>query len=294
MKNVVAVIAEDEPHLALALKDALARTWPALRIADVVGNGPAALLAVDRHAPDVLFLDIRMPGLTGLQVAERVSTVRVKQTTDDGGESVTHDPLIVFVTAYNEYAVQAFDREAVDYLVKPVDDARLAETVQRIKKRLAASHGGAGDGKNGSGGDGGHDDDDDANPARSELSRALALIRNLSSTAATKNYLQFLRAGIGETVRIVPVDDVTHLQAHDKYVSIYTRDGEQLIRISLLELATQLDPALFVQVHRSTIVNMRAVATASRDFSGKLTLTLHGVTQKIPVSRQYAHLFARM
>jgi DNA-binding LytR/AlgR family response regulator len=264
MPNFTALIAEDEANLALALKDALARTWPELRIVDVVGNGPAAITAVDQHAPDIMFLDIRMPGLTGLQVAERLA--------GSGG------PLVVFVTAYNEYAVQAFEREAVDYLVKPVNDARLAETVERLKKRLTA-----------------------AEPAAdsSDLGRALDLIKRLAGGGAggalgAPAYLKFLRAGIGDTVRIIPVDEVTHLQAQDKYVSIYTSDGEDLIRISLKELADQLDPALFVQVHRSTIVNMRSVVTADRDFTGRVMLTLKDVKEKIQVSRQYAHLFARM
>ena len=260
MSNFTALIAEDEPHLALALKDALARTWPELRIVDVVGNGPAAIHAVDQHAPDVLFLDIRMPGLTGLQVAERLA----------GSEG----PLVVFVTAYNEYAVQAFEREAVDYLVKPVNDQRLAETVVRLKKRLTVNEPVA---------------------EASELTRALDLIKRLAGgNVGATSYLKFFRAGIGDTVRIVPVDEVTHLQAQDKYVSLYTVDGEQLIRISLKELADQLDPKLFVQVHRSTIVNMRTVITADRDFTGRVMLTLKDVKEKIQVSRQYAHLFARM
>jgi len=266
MTQVTALIAEDEANLAHALKDALARTWPELRIVDVVGNGPAAIHAVDEHAPDILFLDIRMPGLTGLQVAERLA-----------GAPGAQGPLVVFVTAYNEYAVQAFEREAVDYLVKPVIDARLAETVERLKKRLSsAAPVAAGD-------DG-------------ELGRALDLIKRLAGggAAAPASYLQFLRAGIGDSVRIVPVDEVIYLQAQDKYVSIYTRDGEQLIRISLKELSDQLDPNLFVQVHRSTIVNMRAVETADRDFTGRVLLTLRGSKDKVQVSRQYAHLFSRM
>lgn len=268
MSTVTAIIAEDERNLALALKDALARTWPELRVVDVVGNGPAAIHAVDEHAPDVLFLDIRMPGLTGLQVAQRL-----------GSGGATDSPLVVFVTAYNEYAVQAFEQEAVDYLVKPVNDVRLAETIERLKKRLAAP----------------------TTPAisaeKNEIARALELIKKLAGNTGmggASTYLQFLRAGIGDTVRIVPVDELTHLQAQDKYVSLYTQDGEQLIRISLKELTDQLDPNLFVQVHRSTIVNMRAVLSAERDFAGRVMLTLKGVKDKVPVSRQYAHLFARM
>jgi DNA-binding LytR/AlgR family response regulator len=264
MTSFSALIAEDEPHLALALKDALARTWPELRIVDVVGNGPAAVHAVDAHAPDVLFLDIRMPGLTGLQVAERLA-----------GSGAGARPLVVFVTAYNEYAVQAFEREAVDYLVKPVIDARLTETVERLKKRLTAPAAAAESG---------------------ELTRVLDLIKRLAggNAGVAAPYLKFFRAGIGDTVRIVPVDEVTHLQAQDKYVSLYTADGEQLIRISLKELIDQLDPNLFVQVHRSTIVNMRAVESADREFTGRVMLTLKNVKDKVQVSRQYAHLFARM
>ena len=264
MFNFTALIAEDEAHLALALKDALARTWPDLHVVDVVGNGPAAIHAVDQHAPDVLFLDIRMPGLTGLQVAERLA-----------GKGSGTGPLVVFVTAYSEYAVQAFEREAVDYLVKPVNDQRLAETVDRLKKRLAVKQ---------------------PDAEASELTRALNLIKRLAGggTDGKALYLKFFRAGIGDTVRIVPVDEVTHLQAQDKYVSLYTADGEQLIRISLKELADQLDPNFFVQVHRSTIVNMRMVVTADRDFTGRVILTLKNVQEKIQVSRQYAHLFARM
>jgi DNA-binding LytR/AlgR family response regulator len=265
-KTPTCVIAEDEPNLALALKEALVRAWPELRVVDVVGNGPAALIAVDQHAPDVLFLDIRMPGLTGLQVAERLH-----ETAD------AHAPCVVFVTAFSEYAVQAFDREAIDYLVKPIDESRLTQTVARIKKRLASRGDGDTDGKE--------------RTASNDLSRTLALISRIAPATA---YLQFLRAGIGETVRIVPVDEVTHLQAQDKYVSIYTRDGEQLIRIALSELITQLDANVFVQVHRSTVVNMRYVETATRDFSGKMTLKLKGVKEKVQVSRQHAHLFVRM
>ena len=261
MSSFTALIAEDEAHLALALQDALARVWPELRIVDVVGNGPAAIHAVDRHAPDMVFLDIRMPGLSGLQVAERLA----------GSEG----PLVVFITAYNEYAVQAFEREAVDYLVKPVNDQRLAETIERIKKRLTVKQPAA---------------------ETSELTRALDLIRRLAGggNSGSTAYLKFFRAGIGDTVRIVPVDEVTHLNAQDKYVSLYTVDGEQLIRISLKELADQLDPNCFVQVHRSTIVNMRSVVSADRAFTGRVMLTLKDVKEKIQVSRQYAHLFARM
>ena len=272
MTNPTAIIAEDEPHLARALKTALTEAWPELRVVDVVGNGPAAILAVDQHAPDVLFLDIKMPGLTGLQVAERLA-----------GSPGPAGPLVVFVTAYNEFAVQAFDREAVDYLVKPVNALRLTATVDRLKKRLASAA----------------DLPDLArqNQSTNELSRAMELIKKLAAGAGgtlAPTYIKFLRAGLGDTVRIVPVDEITHLHAQDKYVSLYTAEGEQLIRISLKELIDQLDPNLFVQVHRGTIVNMGVVVTAERDFTGRVMLTLKGVKDRVQVSRQYAHLFSRM
>lgn len=259
MSQITALIAEDEANLAFALKDALSRIWPQLHIVDIVNNGLAAITAVDQQVPDVLFLDIRMPGLTGLQVAHRL----VGQAR----------PLVVFVTAYNEYAVQAFEREAVDYLVKPINEMRLSQTVERLKKRLLSP--------------------ESASPS-TDLARALTLIQRLAAGANTTGYLKFLRAGIGDKVRIIPTEEITHLQAQDKYVSIYTVQGEDLIRISLKELADQLDPTVFVQVHRSTIVNMRAVLTAERDFTGRLLLTLKGVQPKVQASRQYAHLFARM
>lgn len=261
----IALIAEDEAPLARSLREALARLWPELIVADVVGNGPAALLAVEQHAPDVLFLDIRMPGLSGLAVAERLLA------------SDTPAPLVVFVTAYDAHALEAFDREAVDYLVKPVADERLAETVERLRRRLALAAGGPSAG------------------ALDELARALTLAGHLNRGGGGTPWLQFLRAGRGDTVRIVPVDEVTYLQAQDKYVSVYTRDGEEhLIRIALKDLAEQLDPSLFVQAHRSTIVNLRAVRSAERDFSGRVRLSLHGGSERSVVSRHHAHRFARM
>ena len=259
MLPLTAIIAEDEANLAIALKEALNRVCPELHIIKVVNNGLAVLNLLDQQRADILFLDIRMPGLTGLQLAKEL-TGNTK-------------PLIVFVTAYDEYAVQAFEQEAVDYLVKPVNDTRLSQTMARLKKRLLLPP---------------------SSSSHIELSRALSLIEQLSVATKPEKYLNFLRAGLGEKVRIIPTEEITYLQAQDKYVSIYTSEGENLIRISLKELADQLDPAIFVQVHRSTIVNMRAVLTAERDFTGRVLLSLKTVPHKVPVSRQYAHLFARM
>ncbi|MBX7228101.1 MAG: LytTR family DNA-binding domain-containing protein [Burkholderiaceae bacterium] len=259
MSPPTAVIAEDETNLALALEEALNRVWPELQIIKLVNNGLAVLSLLEQQRPDILFLDIRMPGLTGLQVATQLMG--------------SAKPLIVFVTAYDEYAVQAFEQEAVDYLVKPINDTRLFQTMERLKKRLLLPQ---------------------SSSSSIELHRALSLIEKLSVATKPGKYLNFLRAGLGEKVRIIPIEEITHLQAQDKYVSIYTSEGEDLIRISLKELADQLDPAIFVQVHRATIVNMRAVLTAERDFTGRMLLSLKAVPNKVAVSRQYAHLFARM
>jgi DNA-binding LytR/AlgR family response regulator len=252
-----AVIAEDEEALAIALKNALAKAWPELKIIGIAPNGLEAMAMIEREAPQIAFLDIRMPGLTGLDVAQRV------------GDGVH----LVFVTAYSEHAVQAFERDAVDYVLKPINDERIAATVERLKRKLKEN-------------------------IAPQVSAALQTLAQFgfvpTGAAAGVGPLRYLRCGLGESVQIVPTDDVIYLQAQDKYVSVFTDDAEHLIRISLKELAEQLDGQQFVQVHRSTMVNMNAVAKADRDWSGKVTLTMKGRKETIAVSRQHAQLFARM
>jgi DNA-binding LytR/AlgR family response regulator len=252
-----AIIAEDEEALAIALKNALAKAWPALKILGIAPNGLEALAMIEREAPQIAFLDIRMPGLTGLDVAQRV------------GDGVH----LVFVTAYSEHAVQAFERDAVDYVLKPINDERIAATVERLKRKLKEN-------------------------IAPQVSAALQTLAQFGFVpvggAAGAGPLRYLRCGLGESVQIVPTEDVIYLQAQDKYVSVFTDDAEHLIRISLKELAEQLDGQQFVQVHRSTMVNMNAVAKADRDWSGKVTLTMKGRKETIAVSRQHAQLFARM
>ena len=195
-----AIIADDEPHLATYLRDRLQLAWPELEIAGIAGNGTEALRLIDEHDPDVLFLDIRMPGLSGLDVARRAA------------EGVH----VVFVTAYDQYAVEAFEREAVDYVVKPVTDERLAQTVRRLRERLRKA------------------------PAPAELTAALeALSRALPSLATGRSgaeRLAWIRASVGNQVRLIAVEEVCYFQANDKYTSIFTADGEALIRTSLKEL----------------------------------------------------------
>jgi DNA-binding LytR/AlgR family response regulator len=254
-----ALIADDEPHLAGYLRERLAAVWPELDIVGVAGDGPEALRLIAEHDPDVLFLDIRMPGLTGLEVARRA----------DAGVHV------VFVTAYDEYAVPAFEREAVDYLLKPVSDERLRETVRRLRERIRNAAPSAG-----------------LAAALETLGRMLPALAG--SAAGTGERLAWVRAAIGNQVRLIAVEEVCYFQANDKYTSVFTRDGEALIRTSLRELAEQLDPAHFWQIHRSTIVNLTHVASSTRDLSGRIQIRLKSRPETLAVSRAFAHRFRQM
>jgi DNA-binding LytR/AlgR family response regulator len=250
--NPRAVIADDEPRLAEHLRGRLAELWPELEVLPLAANGLEALRRIDDEAPDIAFLDIRMPGLTGLELAKRI-------------DAKTH---VVFVTAFDQYAVEAFDREAVDYILKPVTDERLARAIERLKKKLAAA---------------------DAPP---DLAQLLSKIARALPEAGTR--LRWIRALKGEEVRQVAVDDVVYFQASDKYTCVMTRDGEWLIRMPLAELAGQLDPATFCQIHRSTIVNMNEVEATRRDLGGRVFVRLRDGKTELAVSRAFAHLFKQM
>jgi DNA-binding LytR/AlgR family response regulator len=255
--RTTAIIADDEPRLALYLRGRLAALWPELVISGVAANGPEAKALLDAEAPDIAFLDIRMPGLTGLEVARGAG----------------HDVNVVFVTAYDQYAVDAFERAAVDYLLKPVTDDRLVQTIARLKQRLAA-----------------------ATPAP-DLSAALATLAQLvpqQGGAAAGERLAWVRASMGAQVRLIPIDDVCYFQANDKYTSVFTQEGEALIRTPLRELAAQLDANRFWQVHRGTIVNLAHVAATNRDFSGRVTLALKTRPEAVAVSRAFSHRFKQM
>ena len=247
-----ALIADDEPLLALSLKAALSEAWPELEIAAVVPNGLEAVQATERLRPDVAFLDIQMPGLTGLEAAAEIA--------DRLGDAA---PAIVFVTAYDQYATQAFEVAAADYVLKPVAAERLAATVGRLKSKQRGLE---------------------------ELARQLRAIGSLAQKGAP---LPFVRAGAGSSVKLVPIDEVCYFQAADKYTTVVTAAGEDLIRTPLKELAAQL-PEIFQQVHRGTIVNLKHVAAAVRDETGRVTLKLRDRKETLAVSRVYADLFRAM
>jgi DNA-binding LytR/AlgR family response regulator len=256
-----AILADDEPHLAEYLHAQLAAAWPELEIRAVVASGPAAAQAIAHHAPDVAFLDIRMPGATGLEVARALA-----------GPA---RPRVVFVTAYDQYAIEAFEADAVDYLLKPVTAERLARTVSKLRAHLAT-------------------------PAPApDLARLLA---QLAERVAPRPALRWIRASKraaeGEVTEQIAVADVLYFQADDKYTCVHARDGaavrEWLIRVPLADLAAQLDGGDFQQIHRSVIVNMHAVAGTRRDAAGKLFVRLRDVARELPVARPYVGLFARM
>ena len=275
--NATALIAEDEPLLAANLQAELARLWPELSIVATVGHGEAALTQALALQPDLLFLDIRMPGMSGLEAAQALA-----EDWPETGAQTKPFPLIVFVTAYDQYALQAFERAAVDYVLKPVQPDRLAQTCARLQSalRLRARQ----------------QVDAPALGAVIEQLRGLVGggVLGHAATAPAASPLRVIQAGVGNAIHMVPVDDVLYFEAADKYVRVITAEREHLIRISLRELQPQLDPQRFRQIHRGTVVRCDAIATALRDEAGKVTLTLRGHADKLTVSRMYAHLFKPM
>ncbi len=265
-----ALIAEDEPLLAAALRAELAALWPALDIAEPVADGASALRQALATRPSLCFLDIRMPGMTGLEAAQAMA--------EDWPQDAPF-PLIVFVTAYDQYALQAFDAQAVDYLLKPVEHERLAACVARLQARLADR--------------GTPDADHPADTLAHSVEQLRALLDSRAQTPAVPR-LEVVQAQVGATVHLVPVDEVIYFEAADKYVRVITAEREHLIRTPLKELLPQLDPQRFWQVHRGTVVQARLIRSARREESGKVTLTLAGRAETLTASRLYAHLFKGM
>jgi DNA-binding LytR/AlgR family response regulator len=243
-----ALIAEDEPMLRAQLKSRLAEAWPELAIIAEAANGADALAMVEAHQPDIVFLDIRMPVKSGIEVARAL-------------EGRCH---AVFVTAYDEYAVAAFDEGAVDYLLKPVSPERIAKLVARLKSRLAS--------------------------APLDLSAVLARL----AAREGGGFLKWIRASLGATMKLIDVDDVLYFQAEDKYTKVVTAAGDAHIKKPIKELFEELDPETFWQIHRATIVSLRAIARIERDWRDQPVISLRDRDEKLTVSRTFAHRFKAM
>jgi DNA-binding LytR/AlgR family response regulator len=283
MMNATALIAEDEPLLAANLQTELARLWPELRVVASVGDGASALQQGLALQPDLLFLDIRMPGMSGLDAAQALA--------EDWPDTGRPLPLLVFVTAYDEYALRAFERAALDYVLKPVQTERLAKTCARLQAALQAR--------------------EQPQAAQAGLAPMIDQLRalfgaagqevpgasaasGLAAAATVSAPLRMIQASAGNTITMVPVGEVLYFEAADKYVRVITAEREHLIRTSLRELLQQLDSQQFWQIHRGTVVRADAIASASRDESGKLTLSLRDHAAKLSVSRLYADQFKGM
>jgi DNA-binding LytR/AlgR family response regulator len=255
-----ALIADDEPLLRDSLARMLASAWPALRIVAKARNGREAVEQFERLRPDVCFLDVHMPGLSGVEAAACIG----------------RRAHLVFVTAFDQYAVQAFAQGVLDYLVKPVEPARLAETVARLQERLRA-----------------------AAPAPNTEALLRELAAQLRQGPGQPSTLRWIRASVGTSVRLIAVEDVDFLKSEDKYTLVAWRDEggqprEAVIRATLKELAPQLDPGQFAQVHRSYVVNLRSVAQVTRNLNETAEVRLKGRTELLPVSRTYLHVFRQM
>ncbi|MDD2926696.1 LytTR family DNA-binding domain-containing protein [Rhodoferax sp.] len=271
-----ALIAEDEPLLAAALQTELAHAWPELRVLATVGDGHSAVAQALVLKPDVLFFDIRMPGQTGLDAAAELA-----ERWETGAAGARPFPALVFVTAYDDYAVQAFDAQAADYLLKPVQVDRLQKTVEKLRKASVKRSFIA------------MESEASMEPVLAQL-RAL-LAPQAANPVARLSVIPASLAGTGgASIRMVPVDEVLYFEAADKYVRVLTASAEYLIRTPLKELLPQLDAQTFWQVHRSTVVRASEIDTVTRDEAGKFSLSLRGRTGKLPVSRLYAHLFKAM
>ena len=244
------VIADDEPLLRFHLQKALAEVWPEAEVLAQAANGEEAMALIDELKPDVAFLDIHMPGLSGLEVALKMA--QQKSTTK-----------IVFLTAFDEYAVQAFERGAVDYLLKPLDENRLQKTVDRLQQADASA----------------------------TETPDVELLLDLVSANVPQQYLTWLNAQQGDAIKVIHVDDVLYFKAEDKYTTLVSGGGEYLLRLSIKQLEEQLDPKTFWRIHRGTLINMRHVDRVEKTMTGQFQLFLRGISAALPVSRAKQHLF---
>jgi DNA-binding LytR/AlgR family response regulator len=258
MKPAQALIADDEPLLRDRLRGHLGRLWPELVVVAEARNGREAIELFEIHLPQVAFIDVHMPGIGGI----------------DAARAIARRAEIVFVTAHEQYAVQAFQHGALDYVVKPFDEARLADTIERLKLRLAAPR-----------------------PASPDLDLVLdRLASELSARGSLgrPKHLQWIRASVGTSVRLIPVEQIAFMRSDDKYTLVVWEGGEALIRKTIRELVDELDPEAFAQIHRSVIVNLRQVAHVNRGLNETAEVHLKGRREVLPVSRSFLHVFRQM
>ena len=278
-----AVLADDERLMREQLRARLAEVWPELQIVAEAKNGLEAVQLVDLHRPDIVFLDIRMPGLTGVDAARQIAQLAPRANAQDVEGADPEDsnllPEIVFITAYDQYAVEAFEQGVADYVLKPAERERLQLTMGRIKKRLAARSAGT--------------DGIDAPPGP-HLQQLLHQLSARLNPGGAPQYLQWIQATVGQAIQMIPVDEVLFFISDEKYTRVQTAQVEALIRKPIKELVDEVDPQLFWQVHRSTLVNVKAIAGVTRDFRGRQIVAVKGHSEKLEVSRSYTGLFKGM
>ena len=272
-----AVIADDERLMRDQLRARLAQVWPALEIVAEAKNGLEAIQAVKDHQPDVIFLDIRMPGLTGVEAAKEIAQL------DLGEEALL--PEMVFITAYDQYALDAFEQGAVDYVLKPAEPERLRVTAERLQKRLMQRTA---------------EDSPEMAPSASTESAGAPSVQQLLHVLSAQlkgqptQYLSWLQASVGQSIQMVSVDDVLFCVSDDKYTRVQTLKQEFLIRKPIKELVEELDPKVFWQIHRSTLVSVKAIAGVQRDERGRQEVLIKGRTDRLVVSRSASQLFRGM
>ena len=268
-----AVLADDERLMRDQLRARLAEVWPELQIVAEAKNGLEAVQLVDEHRPDIVFLDIRMPGLTGVEAARQIAQLGPREGEGEDDELL---PEIVFITAYDQYAVEAFEQGVADYVLKPAERERLQVTVERIRQRLAARA---------TGGDA---------PAGPNMQQLLHQLASRLNPGQAPQYLQWIQATVGQAIQMIPVADVLFFVSDEKYTRVQTAQVEALIRKPIKELVDELDPKVFWQIHRSTLVNVTAIAGVTRDFRGRQIVSVKGHPEKLEVSRSYTGLFKGM
>ncbi len=271
-----AVIADDERLLREQLRARLAEVWPGLEIVAEAKNGAEAVSLTEKHRPDIVFLDIRMPGMTGIEAARAIGQLAVDDDDAEPGPDAApwHGPEIVFITAYDQYAIEAFEQGVVDYVLKPAERERLQVTVERVKKRLSGRSAGEA-------------------PDASGMQQLLQKLNAKMNPGAAPR-LRWIQATVGASIQMIPVDDVLFFISDEKYTRVQTASIEALIRKPIKELVDEIDPEQFWQIHRSTLVNINAVAGVQRDMGGHLRVKLKQRKETLPVSDPYVHLFKQM